>query len=62
MKWENKVRNETDTGRLKPELKKNENPETIYSCPMGCEGDKTYSHSGNCPVYNMKLMPVQLQS
>ena len=29
-----------------------------YSCPMKCEGEKTYDQPGNCPVCNMKLMPV----
>ena len=31
---------------------------TLYQCPMGCEGDKTYDTPGNCPVCNMKLVPV----
>lgn len=31
---------------------------TRYKCPMGCEGDKTYDSPGNCPVCNMKLVPV----
>ncbi len=26
-----------------------------YQCPMKCEGEKTYSEPGNCPVCNMKL-------
>lgn len=30
----------------------------IYQCPMRCEGEKTYSQPGNCPVCNMKLVPV----
>jgi hypothetical protein len=30
----------------------------IYQCPMKCEGDKTYNRPGNCPVCNMKLMPI----
>ena len=29
-----------------------------YQCPMKCEGDKTYDQPGNCPVCNMKLLPV----
>ena len=29
-----------------------------YYCPMKCEGEKTYSAPGNCPVCNMKLVPV----
>lgn len=32
--------------------------ETRYGCPMRCEGDKTYDQPGNCPVCNMKLVPV----
>jgi len=30
----------------------------VYQCPMKCEGSKTYDHEGNCPVCNMKLIPV----
>ena len=26
-----------------------------YQCPMKCEGDKTYSKAGKCPVCNMNL-------
>jgi hypothetical protein len=29
-----------------------------YKCPMKCEGDKIYDVQGNCPVCNMKLVPV----
>lgn len=29
-----------------------------YQCPMKCEGGKTYPEPVNCPVCNMKLMPV----
>jgi hypothetical protein len=29
-----------------------------YFCPMKCEGSKTYDQPGNCPVCNMKLVPV----
>lgn len=31
---------------------------TLYQCPMKCEGEKTYTTPGNCPVCNMKLVPV----
>ncbi len=31
-----------------------------YACPMKCEGDRTYDHPGNCPVCNMKLVPVNV--
>lgn len=30
----------------------------IYQCPMKCEGDKTYSEPGKCPVCGMYLAPV----
>jgi len=33
--------------------------ETIYQCPMKCEGDKTYSEPGRCPVCGMNLAPVK---
>jgi len=26
-----------------------------YSCPMKCEGDKTYAQAGKCPKCGMKL-------
>ena len=29
-----------------------------YQCPMKCEGDKVYEEPGNCPVCNMKLVPL----
>ncbi|KAA0989847.1 heavy metal-binding domain-containing protein [Dyadobacter aurulentus] len=32
-----------------------------YSCPMQCEGDKTYSDSGKCPVCKMELQEVAFQ-
>lgn len=31
---------------------------TEYYCPMHCEGEKTYSSPGRCPVCNMFLVPV----
>lgn len=30
-----------------------------YKCSMGCEGAKTYSEPGKCPVCGMKLVPVE---
>jgi protein SCO1/2 len=30
----------------------------MYQCPMHCEGDKTYSEAGSCPVCNMDLQLV----
>lgn len=28
---------------------------SVYACPMECEGDKTYSEEGACPVCGMDL-------
>jgi len=42
----------------KNQQSENEEKDTIYHCPMRCEEDKTYDHPGNCPVCNMKLVPV----
>jgi len=37
-----------------------ESKETIvYQCPMKCEGEKTYTKEGSCPVCNMDIKPVQ---
>lgn len=36
----------------------NFNSKGSYQCPMKCEGSKTYDAVGNCPVCNMKLVPV----
>jgi transcription initiation factor IIE alpha subunit len=30
----------------------------VYQCPMRCEEKRTYNHQGNCPVCNMKLIPI----
>jgi hypothetical protein len=38
------------------------NSATIYRCPMKCEGDKTYSDPGRCPVCGMHLAPVDGES
>jgi len=32
--------------------------DTSYFCTMHCEGDKTYSEPGDCPVCGMHLVPV----
>ena len=42
----------------KNQQSENKEKNTIYHCPMRCEEDKTYDHPGNCPVCNMKLVPV----
>ena len=33
-------------------------PSNKYKCPKNCESNKVYDNPGNCPVCNMKLMPV----
>ena len=35
--------------------------EANYQCPMKCEGDKTYSKEGNCPVCKMELKKVNTE-
>lgn len=30
-----------------------------YACPMKCEGEKTYSEKGMCPVCKMDLVEIQ---
>ena len=39
----------------KKETSKGNGTGTFY-CPMHCEGDKTYSKEGNCPVCGMDLV------
>ena len=36
--------------------KKVENGNGVFYCPMHCEGDKTYSEPGDCPVCGMDLV------
>lgn len=33
-----------------------------YQCPMKCEGDKTYTEMGECPVCGMDLKPLKIDS
>lgn len=33
----------------------------IYQCPLRCIENKKYKHQGNCPVCNMKLIPIHDQ-
>jgi Cu2+-exporting ATPase len=40
-------------------ISKNQPGGKVWKCPMKCEGEKTYNSPGNCPVCNMKLLPVQ---
>ena len=37
----------------------NETEATVFHCPMQCEGDKTYSEEGSCPVCGMDLVVVE---
>jgi len=32
----------------------------VYQCPMQCEGEKTYSEAGSCPVCKMDLQPIEV--
>lgn len=32
---------------------------TMYQCPMKCEGEKMYDKPGQCPVCNMDLEKVE---
>ena len=32
--------------------------DTVYQCPMKCEGDKTYNAPGKCPVCHMNLRAI----
>ena len=36
-------------------LTEKETAVVAYSCPMKCEGDKTYDKPGNCPKCGMAL-------
>jgi len=36
-------------------LKEKEKKTVAYSCPMKCEGEKTYDKPGKCPVCGMSL-------
>ena len=33
-----------------------------YQCPMQCEGEKTYSEPGSCPVCKMDILPLEKES
>ncbi len=44
---------------MKTKEESSQEMKTVYECSMKCEGDKTYDQPGNCPVCNMKLVPVK---
>ena len=37
---------------------KQDTENVLYQCPMQCEGDKTYTEDGSCPVCKMDLKPI----
>jgi acetolactate decarboxylase len=37
-------------------------PQTAYQCPMKCEGEKTYSKPGKCPICGMNLAEIKTTS
>ena len=39
----------------KAQTKKLKTATALYQCPMKCEGEKTYTKAGKCPVCNMSL-------
>jgi len=41
------------------DLKAKEIKETVFACPMKCEGDKTYAKEGKCPKCGMDLKEVK---
>ena len=45
----------TSIAQSKTSVKKQVEKTTVYSCPMKCEGSKTYDKPGKCPKCNMKL-------
>ena len=42
-----------------PKGKANVVADTVYQCPMKCEGDKTYTKEGKCPDCNMALKKIK---
>ena len=36
--------------------------DTVYQCPMKCEGDKTYAEPGKCPVCGMNLREIKKEA
>ncbi len=49
-----------DNSSKKTSTEQSTNSET-YQCPMKCEGDKTYTQSGQCPKCNMDLEKMEGQ-
>jgi hypothetical protein len=49
----------SDSQKSKTEKTHNHNAETVYQCPMKCEGEKTYSEMGKCPECGMDLKEAE---
>lgn len=37
---------------------KTNDTQTVYQCPMKCEGEKVYHEKGSCPVCKMDILPI----
>ncbi|WP_228851253.1 heavy metal translocating P-type ATPase [Aegicerativicinus sediminis] len=47
---------QTGHKKVKPHHNHSNQGESVYYCPMRCEGDKTYDKPGDCPVCGMDLV------
>lgn len=54
----NEVGQKSDS-KKKSSGKKDDKTSSSYSCPMKCEGDKTYTKTGDCPKCGMNLKTTQ---
>lgn len=45
----------TSIGTVQCTSGENDSQSAEYQCPMECEGDKTYTKEGTCPICNMDL-------
>ncbi len=54
-----KLEADSSTSQKKDDSKNSAPPKNaLYYCPMHCEGDKTYTEPGDCPVCGMDLVPI----
>jgi len=44
--------------KTKAKTKTAQQTDSVYLCPMKCEGEKTYAKAGDCPVCGMHLKAV----
>ncbi|PWJ59461.1 hypothetical protein CLV98_102294 [Dyadobacter jejuensis] len=49
---------EQKTDEASIETHEHEVASKTYACPMSCEGEKTYTEAGTCPVCKMDLSEV----